>query len=138
MPHYLLSVHSPGQDHQPDDADAPDAPAPTPEQAQAWFEQVQALEADLQGSGAWVFSGRLSDPGSATVVRAGESGTMTIDGPFVESKEHLAGFYLIRAEDLDAALDWATRVTECIGAPIEVRPFTHTGDVQPFAPEPAG
>jgi hypothetical protein len=48
---------------------------------------------------------------------------LTTDGPFVESKEHLGGFYVIEAEDLDAALVWASRVTDAIGVPIEVRPF---------------
>jgi hypothetical protein len=48
---------------------------------------------------------------------------VTTDGPFVESKEHLGGFYIIQAEDLDAALAWASRVTNAIKVPIEVRPF---------------
>ena len=52
-----------------------------------------------------------------------DSEVLTTDGPFVESKEHLGGFYIIQAKDLDAALAWATRVTEAIKVPIEVRPF---------------
>jgi len=48
---------------------------------------------------------------------------VTTDGPFVESREHLGGFYIIQAADLDAALAWASRVTGAIKAPIEVRPF---------------
>ena len=56
------------------------------------------------------------------------------DGPFVESKEHIAGFYVIEADDLDAALAWADKVTSCIGAPIEVRPFTATGKVADHMP----
>jgi hypothetical protein len=48
---------------------------------------------------------------------------VTTDGPFVESKEHLGGFYIIKAENLDVALTWAGRVTELIGEPIEVRPL---------------
>jgi hypothetical protein len=51
---------------------------------------------------------------------------VTTDGPFVESKEHLGGFYIIQAEDLDAALVWASRVTAAIKVPIEVRPFVET------------
>jgi hypothetical protein len=57
---------------------------------------------------------------------------VTTDGPFAESKEHLAGFYIIEAEDLDAALGWASKVTAAINAPIEVRPFAG------FADEPMG
>ena len=52
---------------------------------------------------------------------------MLTDGPYVESKEHVAGFYLIEADDLDDALRWAGRVTACVGRPIEVRPFVATG-----------
>jgi hypothetical protein len=48
---------------------------------------------------------------------------LTTDGPFAESKEHLGGFYIIEANDLDAALAWAAKTTEAVGSPIEVRPF---------------
>jgi hypothetical protein len=53
---------------------------------------------------------------------------MTTDGPFVEAKEHLGGFYILEAEDLDAALAWAAKVTEAVHAPIEVRPFWDARD----------
>ena len=51
---------------------------------------------------------------------------LTTDGPFVEAKEHLGGFYIIEAPDLDAALGWASKVTRTISAPIEVWPFADT------------
>lgn len=121
MPTYMLSVHA-GPDAQP-------RPDPSPEQTDAWFAEVQQLEADMEEAGAWVFSGKLSDPGSATVVRGDGVATMLTDGPFIESKEHVAGFYLIEADDLDDALAWAGRVTGCIGMPVEVRPFEATGRV---------
>jgi hypothetical protein len=70
-----------------------------------------------------VFSGRLHQPDTATVVRTSGGEVVTTDGPFVESREHLGGFYIIQAEDLDAALAWASRVTGAIKVPIEVRPF---------------
>ena len=66
---------------------------------------------------------RLDEPGTATVVCVSSGEVLTTDGPFVESKEHLGGFYIIQAEDLDAPLAWASKVTNCIGEPIEVRPF---------------
>ena len=50
------------------------------------------------------------------------------DGPFAESKEHLGGFYIIEADDLDAALVWASKTTAAVGAPIEVRPFWEMPD----------
>ena len=53
---------------------------------------------------------------------------LTTDGPFAESKEHLGGFYIIEAADLDAALGWASKVTACINVPIEVRPFAAFAD----------
>jgi hypothetical protein len=77
----------------------------------------------MKSAGAWVFSGRLHEPDTATVVRQSDGDVLTTDGPFVESKEHLGGFYIIEAEDLDAALSWASKVTEVIKTPIEVRPF---------------
>jgi hypothetical protein len=77
----------------------------------------------MKSVGAWVVSGRLHEPDTATVVRMADGAVVTTDGPFVESKEHLGGFYIIQAADLDGALGWASRVTEAIKMPIEVRPF---------------
>ena len=51
---------------------------------------------------------------------------VTTDGPFVEAKEHIAGFYIIEAADLDEALGWAAKVTRLISSPIEVWPFVDT------------
>lgn len=114
MAQYLLSVHSvAGQAREP----------MTDEQMQQSYKQIMELEADMKSSGAWSFSGRLTEPETATVVRMSGGEVLTTDGPFVESKEHLGGFYIIEAADLDAALSWAARTTAIIGAPIEVRPF---------------
>jgi hypothetical protein len=82
----------------------------------------------MESAGAWVFSGRLHEPDTATVVRMSNGAVLTTDGPFVEAKEHLGGFYVIEAEDLDAALAWASKVTAAINAPIEVRPFAAFAD----------
>jgi hypothetical protein len=92
------------------------------EMRQSW-KQVGILEQELKSAGAWIFSGRLHEPATATVVRMADGEVVTTDGPFVESKEHLGGFYVIQAEDLDAALAWASRVTDAIKVPIEVHPF---------------
>ncbi len=120
MSTYLLAVHSSAE---------PQGPQPSPEEMQGFMQRVIDLEADMEATGTFVFGGRLADPDAATVVRAGDGDFVTIDGPFVESKEHIAGFYIIDAEDLDAALDWARRVVAAIGAPIEVRPFSASGKV---------
>jgi hypothetical protein len=114
MTHYLLSVHSvEGEVRDP----------MTDEELQQSHQQVGILEQEMKSAGAWVFSGRLHQPDTATVVRISDGEVLTTDGPFVESKEHLGGFYIIQADDLDAALAWASRVTGAIKAPIEVRPF---------------
>ena len=114
MSQYLLSVHS----------SSCEAPKPrTEEEMQQFFQRINTLEGEMKSSGTWVFSGRLHEPDTATVVRMSDGEVLTTDGPFAESKEHIAGFYIIEAEDLDAALGWASKVTDCIGSPIEVRPF---------------
>jgi hypothetical protein len=117
MAQYLLSVHNAP-------ADAGEPPTPMSPERMA---QMQAMEEAMRETGTWLFSGRLTEPDVATVVRARPDGeVLTTDGPFVESKEHLAGFYIIEADDLDAALGWAGRTSAIIGMPIEVRPFWDT------------
>jgi hypothetical protein len=102
----------------------------TPEEMQAFMQRVVALEDDMEASGTFVFGGALHDPEAATVVRMGDGDLVMTDGPFVEAKEHVAGFYIINADDLDAALAWARKVVDAINHPIEVRPFRATGRVQ--------
>ena len=87
------------------------------------YARIGALEEEMTSAGAWVFSGRLHEPDTATVVRMSGGEVLTTDGPFLESKEHLGGFYIIEAADLDAALGWTAKVTAVISAPIEVWPF---------------
>jgi len=96
----------------------------------AFMERVAALEAEMEASGAFVFSGALHGPDAATVVGVGDGDLVMTDGPFVEAKEHIAGFYIINADDLDAALAWAGKVVDAISRPIEVRPFRATGRVE--------
>jgi hypothetical protein len=127
MSHYLLSTFSV-------EDEAPGAP-PTPEQMQEFMGRVIALEAEMDAKGAFVFGGALHGPDASTVVRGGPGGVVMTDGPFAEAKEHIAGFYLIDAEDLDAALAWADKVTNAIGRPIEVRPFRATGRVADQMPD---
>lgn len=102
----------------------------TPEQMEAFRQRVITLENEMEASGTFVFGGALYDPDAATVVRIGHGDLVLTDGPFVEAKEHIAGFYIINGDDLDAALAWARKVVEAINHPIEVRPFRATGRVQ--------
>ena len=114
MTEYLLSVHiAQGEVHRP----------MTKEEMQESYKEVQALEREMKSAGAWVFGGRLHDPDTATVVRVSGNDVLTTDGPFVESKEHLGGFYIVEAGDLDAALSWASKTADCVKTAIEVRPL---------------
>jgi len=112
MKQYLLSVHS-----------VADSPVPSAEEMQQAYEDVAAFNAELQDAGAWVFAGGLHPPDTATVVRIQDGDVLTTDGPFAEGKEHIGGFWVIKAADLDAALALAAKATVACAAPVEVRPF---------------
>jgi hypothetical protein len=122
MSQYLLSTYAV-------EGEVPGAPK-TPEEMHAFMERVAALEAEMEASGTFVFGGALHGPDAATVVGVGDGNPVMTDGPFVEAKEHIAGFYIINADDLDAALAWAGKVVDATNHPIEVRPFRATGRVQ--------
>ncbi len=122
MGQYLLSTYAV-------EGEVSGAPT-TPEEMQGFMQRVVTLEDEMEASGTFVFGGALHDPDAATVVRAGEGDVVMTDGPFIEAKEHIAGFYIINADDLDAALTWAGKVVDAIKHPIEVRPFRATGRVQ--------
>jgi hypothetical protein len=123
MQQYLLSIIQ------------PDAPPP-PEVAERMSEimsRVNALVEDTRTAGVWVFNGALFPPSTATVVRLHAGQMLMTDGPYVEGKEHIGGFLIVRAPDLDAALQWARRLAGALGdgldsLPIEVRPFRDEGD----------
>ena len=105
MKQYLLSVYHP-EDYMP-----------APEDAEKIMRDVDAVNAELQQSGAWVFAGGLHPSSTATVVRVEGGDVLITDGPFVEGKEHIGGFWVIKAPDLDAALEWgrkATRACACL------------------------
>lgn len=120
MGQYLLSTYAV-------EGGVPGAPS-TPEEMQEFMGRVIALEADLDAAGAFVFGGALQGPDAATVLTP-DAGVSATDGPFAESNAHVAGFYIINADDLDAALDWGKKVAEATNHPIEVRPFFATGRV---------
>ena len=87
------------------------------------MQDVAALNDELQAAGTWVFAGGLHPSSTATVVRADGGEVLITDGPFAEGKEHVGGFWVIKAADLDAALEWARKATLACTAPVEVRPF---------------
>ena len=119
MAQYLLSVHS---------VEGEVGDPMTEEEMRQFMERVGVLEQEMKSAGAWLFGGALHEPDTATVVRVSDGEVLTTDGPFVEAKEHLGGFYIIEANDLDAALAWASKTTAAVSKAIEVRPFRHVSE----------
>ncbi|WP_160663815.1 YciI family protein [Pseudarthrobacter sp. ATCC 49987] len=113
MAQYLLSVYQPV------------GPAPAPEILEPIMQDLGALNREMKAAGAWVFAAGLHPTETATVVRQQGSEVLITDGPFAEAKEHLGGFTVIEAEDLDAALGWAGKLARTTTLPIEVRPIQH-------------
>jgi len=122
MGQYLLSTYEV-------EGDVPGTPS-SPEEMKTFMERVMTLEDEMEKTGTFVFGGALHGPDASTVLRTGEGDVVMTDGPFVEAKEHIGGFYIINADDLDAALGWGRKVVDAIQHPIEVRPFRATGRVQ--------
>ena len=114
MKQYLFSIYQ------------PDGPVPPPEFLEPVMREIGKLNEEMQTAGVWVFGGGLHAPETATVLQVKNGELLTTDGPYVEGKEHLGGFTIIKAPDLDAALEWARRLARIL-APlaIEVRPFQH-------------
>jgi hypothetical protein len=112
MTQYLLAVHGV-------DGEQP----PAPDVIEVMYRDVDALNRKMMDRGVWVFGGGLHEPSTATVVRAEDGQVVMTDGPFVEAKEHLGGFWVIEAPHLDAALAWATEASAACQGPVEVRPF---------------
>jgi hypothetical protein len=83
---------------------------------------VDALNDELRTSGAWVFAAGLHPSSTATTLRAKGDDVITTDGPFAEGAEHIGGFWIIKADDLDAALQWGKKAVRACAATIEVRP----------------
>ena len=100
----------------------PDGPVPPPEVLGPIMEKVGGWRARLESAGAWVFTAGLEPPATATVLRAKDGEVSMTDGPFAEGKEHVGGFWIIRAPDLDAALGWARKAAAACQLPVEVRP----------------
>jgi hypothetical protein len=112
MKQYMLSVHHVEGEPMPDD-----------ETIQQMFKDVEAYNQELRANGQWVFACGLEAPDVSTVVREQDGQVVTTDGPFAEAKEHLGGFWVIKAPDLDAALASAAKATRACQGPVEVRPL---------------
>ena len=84
---------------------------------------IDAFNERIQAEGYWVFAGGLNAPGTATVIDNRGAEPLVTDGPFLESKEHLAGFWILEAPDLDVALKLAAEGSKACNRKVEVRPF---------------
>lgn len=111
MAQYLLALYR-----------ADDEQRPAEQTRQVWSD-LDALHDKLTEAGAFVFQGGLIPAESATVVRQSGDDFLITDGPYAETKEHLAGFWIINAANLDEALEWAKHTAVAQQRPIEVRPF---------------
>jgi hypothetical protein len=116
MKQYLLSVYQPEGD------------PPPPEVLDRIGRDLEVVNQEMKDAGAWVFAGGLHPASTATVLRQQGDDLLLTDGPFVEGKEHIGGFTIVNAPDLDAALEWGRKLARATGLPIEVRPFLHVVD----------
>jgi hypothetical protein len=111
MKRYLLTIYQ------------PDGDPPAPEIMEKVMREIDVLIRDAKAAGAWLFNEGLHAPSTATVVRLQDGEVLMTDGPYTEGKEHVGGILIIKAPDLDSALEWGRRAAKATTLPIEVRPF---------------
>jgi hypothetical protein len=111
MPEYMLLMYQPVEG------------GPSQEEWREEHAKWTRFDQDLKDAGLYVHNRGLARPDVATTVRVRDGETQTTDGPFAETKEYLAGYYLIDASDLDAALEWAARIPSATYGSVEVRPL---------------
>ncbi len=112
MTPYLVAIHH------PDDYD------PAVAEDEAMHRDIDALNDEMQAAGVKIFVGGLHPASSAKSLRAQPHGKVLItDGPYLETKEHIGGFWVLEAADMDEALGWGRKAAVACWAPVEVRPF---------------
>jgi hypothetical protein len=93
-------------------------------ETEAMMEEIHALNREMIAAGVRVFAGGLRPASSAKSVRAQPGGKVLVtDGPYLETKEHIGGFWILEAADLDEALAWGRKAAVACRAPVDVRPF---------------
>lgn len=108
---YLVAIHH------PDDYDAS-------LEDEAMGRDIDVLNDEMVTAGVRVFVGGLYSPGYAKSLRAGAQGKVLVtDGPYLETKEHIGGFWVLEAAELEEALEWGRKAVVACRAPVEVRPF---------------
>ena len=110
MAQYMLAIHMASH--------IPDLPVEELRQSQA---DIEALNAKMTGAGAFLFGTGLEPVETAAVVRQSGTDFVTTDGPYLETKEHIGGFWIIEAQDRAEALSWARQATAACRAPVELR-----------------
>ncbi len=111
MPQYLVAIHH------PDDFD------PSTE-SEATGRDIDTLNEEMAAAGAVIFVGGLTSASDAKSLRARPDGKVLVtDGPYLETKEHIGGFWVLKATDMDEALEWGRKAAVACRAPVEVRPF---------------
>ncbi len=111
MPRYLVAIHH------PDDFD------PSTE-SEATHRDIDTLNEEMAAAGVVIFVGGLTSPTDAKSLRAQPNGKVLVtDGPYLEAKEHIGGFWVLEAADMDEALEWGRKAVVACRAPVEVRPF---------------
>jgi hypothetical protein len=123
MPQYLLAIHHPVDFVHPKDDGAMDR-------------DIDALNEEMGAKGMIVFMGGMKPPKKSRTVRPGPGGkTVVTDGPYVESKEHIGGFWIIEAANMDEAQEWGRKGSLACRAPVEVRQFIEIGPDGPIFDE---
>ena len=118
MTQYLVAIHHP-DDYDPSLEDA------------AMIRDIDALNAEMEAAGVRQFAGGLQGPGAAKSLRTRGGKVIVMDGPYLETKEHIGGFWLLEVADLEEALEWGRKAVVACRAPVEVRPFIRSsGDVR--------
>jgi hypothetical protein len=108
---YLVAIHHP-DNYDPSVED------------EAMSRDIDALNEEMEAAGVRIFAGGLSSASSAKSLRAQPNGkVLTTDGPYLEAKEHVGGFWMLKAADLDEALAWGRKAAVACRAPVEVRAF---------------
>ncbi len=115
MPEYLLSVHGDSSEEMPEDFDP-----------QPMYEAVERFNESVRERGFWVYANGLMPADTATVVDGTGSDPVITDGPYLESKEHIGGFWIVDVPDLDVALALAAEGSSACQGKVEVRPFQDT------------
>ena len=119
MTQYLMSVHGPGEYTEYENY-------PSKEAMEQAFADTEVFNQRLQDEGYWVFVGGLESATTATVVDGRGAEPVVTDGPYLESKELIGGFWVIEAPDLDVALRLAADASKACQGKVEVRPFAGT------------